>query len=126
MTIRKQHFAMPDWTIKRTDNARGVEFRVLTQRKDLIVAELRFEPGATFDAHAAPWDCDVFCMSGRGFVLVGNETAELSADETVFWPRTTLHQLWTEDQPMQTLMIEHLHQVDDPARAWQALKNQNA
>ena len=120
MTIQKQPFAMAEWTTKRTDNARGVAFRVLTQRQDLIVAELQFDPGATFDAHAAPWDCDVFCMSGSGFVRVGDETAKLVADESVLWPRTVLHQLWTEDQPMRTLMIEHLHQVDDPAQAWRA------
>jgi quercetin dioxygenase-like cupin family protein len=111
-------FPLPVWSPKRNDNAVGIEFRILLENRDLLIAELKFSVHGTFDAHTAPWDCHVLCLEGAGYVLVGDETQPLKAGESVRWPKDQLHQLWTDGQTMITQMIEHRHQVEDPARAW--------
>ncbi len=62
----------------------------------------------------------MLCLEGSGYVLVGEDTSPLNAGESVLWPKGELHQLWTDGEPMVTLMIEHLHQVDDPMKAAEA------
>ena len=109
-------FPRAEWATKPNDNAVGIEGRVLLQDKRLLVAQLRFDEHASFDAHDAPWDCHVLCLEGSGFVLVGEETAELHEGESVLWPKHTLHKLWTDGQKMVTVMIEHVHQSDDPIK----------
>jgi len=118
-----QAFPKPDWAPKPNDNAVGIDVRVLLKNKRLLIAELRFTEHGTFDAHDAPWDCHVLCLEGSGFVRVGEETSEINAGESVLWPKHVLHQLWTDGQKMVTQMIEHVHQVDDPAKSWQEHQN---
>lgn len=112
-------FPRPDWTPKPNDDAVGIDVRVLLQDKRLLIAELRFNEHAKFQAHDAPWDCHILCLAGSGFVLVGEETSPLNAGESVLWPKDVLHQLWTDGDAMVTQMIEHVHQVSDPGKAWQ-------
>lgn len=112
-------FPHADWQSKRNDNAVGIEVRLMMQNAHLLIAELRFQPQASFDAHSAPWDCHVLCLAGSGFVLVGEETFPIAQGQSVFWPQKVLHQMWTTDNAMHTQMIEHVHQVADPRAAWQ-------
>ena len=104
-------FPRPDWRILTNDNAVNVETKVMLVNRRAMVALLRFDKHASFDAHEATYDIHVMCQKGSGFVLADGETAEFHAGQSVLWPRDSLHRLWTEDSSMTTLMIEHLYQM---------------
>ena len=120
----RQKFPRPGWAPKPDGGAVDIDVRVLLQDQRLLVAELRFGKHGSFDAHDSPWDCHVLCLEGSGFVRVGDETAPLTAGESVLWPKRVMHQLWTDGETMITQMIEHVHQVDDPLEAWRAHQKQ--
>lgn len=96
----------PEWQPLKRDGAVGVEYRVLSRRRGLVIANLRFAPGATIDEHSASFEIDVVCLSGEGFTSVGGESASFRCGETVTWPAHVSHRLWTHGESMETLMIE--------------------
>ncbi len=82
--------------------------RVMLKRAGLAIANLRFSPNATIDEHSAPFDIDVICISGEGFVSVGDQSSRFRAGERVVWPAGVNHRLWTEGSEMETLMVERI------------------
>jgi quercetin dioxygenase-like cupin family protein len=96
----------PDWLPLPREGTVGVECRVLLHRRGLAIATLRFAPRATIDEHSAGFEIDVICLAGSGFVSVGDEAAPFRAGDRVLWPAHTKHRLWTEDEGMETLMVE--------------------
>ena len=66
---------------------------------------LRFSRYGGFPAHSAPFDVDVVCLDGAGFVLVGEDSYPFHAGERVRWPAHTMHRLWTASEEMTTLMV---------------------
>ena len=72
-----------------------------------VIAHLRFAAHATIDEHSAPFEIDVICFSGEGFVSVGGDVTPFHCGEFVTWPARVNHRLWTEDSVMETLMVEH-------------------
>ena len=80
-----------------------------------LVAMLRFSRGGGFPAHSAPFDIDVVCLDGEGYVLVGDDSYPFRAGERVRWPADAIHRLWTESEEMTTLMVE-LGSWDAPVR----------
>jgi quercetin dioxygenase-like cupin family protein len=96
----------PDWAPLARRGTTEVSGRVFLNRKDIVVANLRFSPGATIDEHAAPIEIDVLCIDGRGFVSIDGKSSPFHAGERVVWPAGIKHRLWTEDSAMETLMIE--------------------
>ena len=84
----------------------GVTSRVMLRRAGITVAHLRFSPDATIDEHSAPFEIDVICIAGEGFVSVGNESSRFQAGERVVWPPGVNHRLWTRDTNMETVMVE--------------------
>jgi quercetin dioxygenase-like cupin family protein len=96
----------PSWQPLPRPGTSGVSFRVLLKRAGIAVANLRFEPHATIDEHSAPFEVDVLCIAGEGFVSVGGKTSKFRSGERVVWPAGVAHRLWTEDAPMETLMVE--------------------
>lgn len=60
------------------------------------MANLRFSLGASIDEHSAPFEIDVICISGEGFVSVGKEVVRFRAGERVVWPADVIHRLWTQ------------------------------
>jgi quercetin dioxygenase-like cupin family protein len=96
----------PDWFPIPREGTKGVEGRVLLGRDGLFIANLRFSPGATIDKHSAPWDIDVICISGSGYVSVGDEVEAFRAGQSIRWPRNVDHCLWTDDFAMETIMVE--------------------
>ena len=96
----------PEWQPLQRNGAVGVEFRVLSERHDLVLANLRFAPNATIDEHSASFEIDVVCLSGEGFVSIEHEQAPFRRGETVTWPARASHRLWTQGSPMEALMIE--------------------
>jgi quercetin dioxygenase-like cupin family protein len=85
-----------------------VDGRVLLVRDGLVVAMLRFAPGATIDEHSASHDVDVICLEGDGFISVEDRVNVFTAGRWLTWPAGHVHRLWTADHGMITLMVERL------------------
>lgn len=96
----------PDWQPLPRQGAIGVSGRVLLNRNGIVVANLKFAPGATIDEHSAPIEIDVICLDGQGFVSIDGKSSPIHAGERVLWPAGVNHCLWTEDTAMETLMVE--------------------
>ena len=107
MTLEVHPVPRPHWAPLPREGCRGVEVKVLLEEDHLLVAMLRFRPGATIDEHSSRFDGDVVCLEGHGITSVGGEQARLRAGQRVHWPARVPHRLWTEDGEMVTLMIEH-------------------
>ena len=86
----------------------GVASRVLLREAGLAAVQLRFDAGATIDAHVAPHDIEVICLSGAGFASVGGHRITLAEGQRVQWPAGVLHCLFTEQEEMTTLMLERV------------------
>jgi quercetin dioxygenase-like cupin family protein len=95
------------WTPVPREGTVGVTARVMLNRAGLAIANLKFSPGATIDEHSAPFEIDVICTAGEGFVSVGNDSSAFRAGDRVVWPPGVNHRLWTEGTEMETLMVEH-------------------
>ncbi len=106
--MKPEPFARPEWTPVPRPGCRGVEVRVIQHEPEVLLAQLRFAADATIDEHAAEWDIDVACLEGRGFVSVAGEAYPLEAGQRIVWPAGVPHRLWTEGEPMTTLMLEYL------------------
>lgn len=96
----------PDWSPLPREGCEGVEARVLFRGDGLAVAQLRFAPGGHVDPHAARFPVEVICLEGAGFTAVGERREALRAGQRVRWPPGEVHALWTEGEPMVTLMLE--------------------
>jgi quercetin dioxygenase-like cupin family protein len=68
-------------------------------------ANLRFSPNATIDEHSAPFEVDVICIAGEGFVSVGEQCSPFQAGQRIVWPPGINHRLWTENAEMETMMV---------------------
>ena len=97
----------PEWQSLSREGTVGVLSRVLLSRGGTVIAHLRFATHATIDEHSAPFEIDVICFSGEGFVSVGGAVTPFRCGEFVTWPARVNHRLWTEDSVMETLMVEH-------------------
>ena len=97
----------PNWSPLPVEGAVGIEFKVLRPPPPPLIAMLRFDSRRGIPRHAAPFDVDVVCLDGRGFVLIGEDEYPFHAGEKVQWPAHALHRLWTGSDEMTTLMIEH-------------------
>ncbi len=99
-------FKRPEWSPLPFEGCVNVEGKVILDSPDLMLALLRFSERGTIHEHPGPTDTFVACLEGRGFTSVGGETASLEAGQTVRWPASVPHRLWTEDSTMLTLMVE--------------------
>ena len=97
----------PNWEPLPFDGCTGVEGKLLLLSDGLLIATLRFAPHATIHEHSADFDIDVVCLDGAGYVSVGGAQSSFAAGQRVHWPPGALHRLWTDTQPMVTLMVEH-------------------
>jgi quercetin dioxygenase-like cupin family protein len=96
----------PNWQPLLRNGTVGVTGRVLLNRAAIVIANLKFAVNATIDEHSAPFEVDVICLDGRGFVSVGDKSSPFQAGERVVWPAGVNHRLWTQDVAMETLMVE--------------------
>jgi quercetin dioxygenase-like cupin family protein len=94
------------WAPLPREGVVGVTGRVMLNRAGVAIANLRFAANATIDEHAAPFEIDVICVAGEGFVSVGNGSSPFRMGDRVVWPAGVNHRLWTEGTEMETLMVE--------------------
>ena len=109
--MEKKAFPKPDWHILPKEGCHGVEARVCLVDKRSVVATLRLDKRSNTDVHPAPYDIHVLCIDGSGFAMSGGEVATISSGESVLWPKGEEHNIYTEESPMTTIMVEHVHQL---------------
>ncbi|MEM7032033.1 MAG: pyridoxamine 5'-phosphate oxidase family protein [Chloroflexota bacterium] len=107
MSFEIKTIAHPEWKPLPNDGCINVEVKALTEFDHSFLAMLRFQPNGTIHEHSADINIDVICLEGQGMTSVAGEQAPIKAGEQVHWPAGLPHRLWTEDQGMQTLMVEH-------------------
>lgn len=81
---------------------------ILLNRPMLVVA-MYFEPHAQMDEHSAPVPILFLVTGGKGWVRVGGpqgETRQVQAGDAVLWPAGLDHHVWTEDEPLQAIVID--------------------
>ncbi len=72
------------------------------------VEAMYFEPHAAIDEHSAPNPILFLVTSGKGFVRIGGPTGEtqaIEAGDAVLWPAGLDHTVWTEDEPLQAIVV---------------------
>lgn len=94
------------WTPVPREGVVGVTARVMLNRAGIAIANLKFAAQATIDEHSAPFEIDVICLAGEGFVSIDNDSSAFRAGDRVVWPMGVNHRLWTEGSEMETLMVE--------------------
>ena len=75
-------------------------------REGLAVAMLKFDAEGTIDEHAAPYDIDVICLEGEGFISIEDRVWAFRRGLTLTWPAGRVHRLWTAERSLVTLMVE--------------------
>jgi quercetin dioxygenase-like cupin family protein len=101
-----EHMPRAQWEPLARRGTFGVTGRVILKRAGIVIANLRFSANATIDEHSAPFEIDVICVAGEGFVSVGNESSHFRAGDRVVWPAGVNHRLWTQGTEMETVMVE--------------------
>ena len=106
---------VPQWEWKplATRGSHGVMARVLLVTRDLVTVLARFDRHASLNEHASPNPVDVVCLEGSGRASLrvdatGHATDRISEGRRLRWPPDMLHRLWTEDEEMTVLMLEHM------------------
>jgi lysyl-tRNA synthetase class 2 len=107
MTLKVLPVKRPSWTPLTQEGCVNVFVKSLLSLDHLALAMLRFEKEATIHEHPADFDVDVICLGGSGFTSVGKEQSPIYEGERVRWPAGQPHRLWTTDDEMLTLMVEH-------------------
>ena len=85
---------------------------MLLNTDGIVVANLRFGEYAEIDEHDALMDINVIVTSGDGFVSIDGNQSQIAAGQSVSWPKSKLHKLWTTSSTMETIMIERVFQID--------------
>jgi quercetin dioxygenase-like cupin family protein len=77
--------------------------------RPMIVAALYLEAGGSMDEHSAEVPALFLVTRGRGFVRIGGssgETRSVSAGDAVLWPAGLDHMVWSEDEPLEAIVID--------------------
>ena len=72
------------------------------------VEAMYFDPHAALDEHSAPNHIIFVVIAGSGFVRLGGpngETQPIRAGDAILWPAGLAHTVWTEDKPLQAIVV---------------------
>lgn len=72
------------------------------------VEAMYFDAHAHIDEHAADHPIVFMVMAGRGSVRIGGaegEVRQLEAGEAVVWPAHQNHTVWTDEEPLEAVVI---------------------
>jgi quercetin dioxygenase-like cupin family protein len=77
--------------------------------RPMIVVAIYLEPHGAMDEHSA--QVPVLCLvtAGSGFVRIGGpngETRRVIAGDAVLWPAYLDHTVWTEEEPLEAILID--------------------
>lgn len=77
--------------------------------RPMIVVAMYLEPHGSMDEHSADQPILFLVTKGSGFVRIGGpngETRQVSAGDAVLWPAGLDHKIWTEDEPLEAIVID--------------------
>jgi mannose-6-phosphate isomerase-like protein (cupin superfamily) len=72
------------------------------------VVAMYVEPHSSMDEHSADGPILFLVIRGKGYVRIGGpsgESREVSAGDAVLWPSGVDHKVWTEDEPLEAIVI---------------------
>lgn len=75
----------------------------------LAVVALYLDAHGYMEEHSAEQPILVLVTEGRGFVRVGGsngETRAVARGDAVLWPAGLAHTLWTDEEPLQAIVVE--------------------
>ena len=81
---------------------------ILLNRPMIIVA-FYLEPHGSMDEHSAAVPIIFLVTHGIGWVRIGGptgETRQVRAGDAVLWPAGLDHKIWTEDEPLEAIVID--------------------
>jgi quercetin dioxygenase-like cupin family protein len=87
--------------------------------RPMIVVAMYFEPHSSMDEHSADVPILFIVTRGRGFVRIGGpsgETREVSAGDAVLWPAGLDHTVWTEDEPLEAIVVDGPGEREEAAK----------
>ena len=74
----------------------------------LLVVAIYLEAHASMDEHSAAEPILFLIVHGKGLVRIGGpagETQSVTAGDAVLWPARLDHKVWTEDEPLEAILI---------------------
>src|SRR5579884_3102029 len=81
---------------------------ILLDRPMHVVA-MYLDPHGSMDEHSAQVPILFLVTAGRGFVRIGGPTGEtrsVTAGDAVLWPAHREHMVWTEEEPLEAIVID--------------------
>lgn len=78
-------------------------------KRPMIVVAMYLEPHGSMDEHSAEQPILFLVTKGSGFVRIGGlngETRPVSAGDAILWPAGLDHTIWTEDEPLEAIVID--------------------
>jgi len=93
---------------RRAEFARRANGLPLFLNVELQVEAMYFEPHASMEEHSADHPVLFLVINGQGTVRIGGpqgETREVLAGDAVLWPAHTEHTVWTDDEPLDAIVI---------------------
>ena len=81
---------------------------ILLNRPMLVVA-MYLEPHGSMVEHSSEVPILFLVTAGNGFVRIGGpvgETRPIIAGDAVLWPAHLEHTVWTEDEPLEAILID--------------------
>ncbi len=98
---------------QENENGTGdIETQMLLIDRRTSLAKIRLHPHSKFQTdEPALWDSHVLCIDGGGFIAVDTEVETLSEGAAVLWPKGARNTMWTENDTMTVMLLEHLHQI---------------
>jgi quercetin dioxygenase-like cupin family protein len=77
--------------------------------RPMIVVAIYLEPHGSIYEHSSEVPILFLVTAGSGFVRIGDpsgETRPLTAGDAVLWPAHLDHTVWTEDEPLEAILID--------------------
>jgi quercetin dioxygenase-like cupin family protein len=101
MIIKKLH------EVEKVNNPHKVESRNIHSTDDLSVTIVTLQPGEKLKKHITPVDVLFYVLEGKGKVLIGEETAEVTAESSIESPKDIAH-CWynNSDAPLKFMVLK--------------------
>lgn len=72
-------------------NPHGVNAKKMYDKPEAMVTHITLAPGESMKKHATPVDVIFYVLEGKGTVLIGEETKEVTKDTLIESPKDIVH-----------------------------------
>lgn len=99
-----------DTQLSAEEMARRFKGQPIVMNREDRVTVLYFDPHGEIDEHDAREPILFVVIGGSGFVRLGGpdgETVEVHPGDALLWPKQVLHKVWTDDDPLQAIVIHY-------------------